>query len=798
MLRIASPLATEYVMASVLDDALEVCRRIPPLWDLENYVAVNPFLGFAGQPIAEAARTISDGLGGRVLPGIAYYRERWRAGAFGRAELERAAGRVGHDPATLMAILDGRAPIPTRPPASVLTYAERYDQQHGTRWNEHLVRHTADWCAAHLAPDTAAAWGRTPDAAGLYAAWREAAIADRSLELRGMAGWRPWAARLPTQPLAAIETLADELRLHSAERPAYFYRLLGGVFGWASFLRRAVWVAGDCEIGPLLDLLAMRVCTDAAAARLLPWAGDRPQAVVLPDVEDETVRLIFQEALEDGYARRLLGGLRPPPAGTAPRPAVQAVFCIDVRSEVLRRHLEALSPAIETRGFAGFFGVFLDWETAAGHSARCPVLLQPGLQVRSQAPAPLWQGGSALKRATTAPAAAYTFVETLGLGYALGLAGDALARLVAPRDDEGSAPFTLEPGHGSGVALESRVELAALILKNMGLRERYGRIVLLAGHEGCSENNPHQAGLDCGACGGHGGAINARIAAALLNDPQVRAALPACGYLVPADTYVLPAVHNTSDDTVRLLDRDRVPATHLADMAQLEAWLAEAGARTRAERAAGLGVAAAPRLRLARLLRRRARDWSEVRPEWALARNAAFIAARRDRTRGVDLAGRAFLHEYDWTTDPDNSILTLVLTAPMVVASWINLQYFASTVDNDMFGCGTKALHNRVGTLGVVLGNGGDLRTGLALQSVQGPDGAWYHEPLRLQVVVEAPTDRIEAVLAAQPGVRDLVENGWVRLFALSPDSAAVARWRPGAGWEWETDAALAPREAAG
>ena len=52
-------------------------------------------------------------------------------------------------------------------------------------------------------------------------------------------------------------------------------------------------------------------------------------------------------------------------------------------------------------------------------------------------------------------------------------------------------------------------------------------------------------------------------------------------------------------------------------------------------------------------------------------------------------------------SDTDDGVLTLILIAPMVVASWINLQYFGSTVDNHIFGCGNKTLHNRVGGLGV-------------------------------------------------------------------------------------------------
>lgn len=765
--------ATEYITDSLADDVAAVCKLVPPLWDLDSYVAVNPFLGFADQPLVEAARAVGDGIGAQVLPDLAFYRERWRAGDFVMADLLHAARRAGQEPPALAAILEGRAAAPRRASQPARTCAEYYDAVYGTAWEERAVGHAALWCAA-LIPQG------TPQ--GLFAAWRAFARSDRSLEIAGLVGWRDWVAALPDAPEAALALALDTLGIGPAERPDYLYRLLGGIFGWASYLRREVWAAGDTTPGAMLDLLAIRACVDAAIARdigsrlRLPAAG---APAVDPGVEDEGLRMIFQEALEDAFARKLLGALNAPAAPPADRPAVQAVFCIDVRSEVLRRHLEAQSPLVETRGFAGFFGVALDWRADGQGSARCPALLTPAVQVAArQADSPARGIGAALKKLTSAPAAAFTYVETLGLGYALGLAGDALGRLASAGGAEDTAAFDL-----GAIDFETRVDLAASILKNLGLRERYGRIVLLCGHAGHSENNPHQAGLDCGACGGHGGAINARVAAALLNDPAVRAALPERGFVVPEDTHFLPGLHNTTTDEVRLLDAEQAPADHRADLAQLRAWLALAGVATRAERAAGLGIDRPAPGMLDRLIGRRARDWSEVRPEWALARNAAFIAAPRARTRGVDLGGRSFLHEYDWSTDPDNSILTLILSAPMVVAAWINLQYFASTVDNDHFGCGTKALHNRVGAAGVVLGNGGDLRTGLALQSVRAADGRPYHEPLRLQVVVEAPRDRIEAVLAAQPAVRNLVENGWVRLFALDPSGGAAARYLPGQGW---------------
>jgi uncharacterized protein YbcC (UPF0753/DUF2309 family) len=246
-------------------------------------------------------------------------------------------------------------------------------------------------------------------------------------------------------------------------------------------------------------------------------------------------------------------------------------------------------------------------------------------------------------------------------------------------------------------------------------------------------------------------------------------------------------LHNTTTDDVVLFDTGHVPSSHAGDIVGLKQNLARASAASRKERSALLGLpAAAPAAELDAKVRSRAHDWSQVRPEWGLAGNAAFIAAPRARTAKVNLGGRVFLHEYDHRTDGDGSILELIMTAPMVVANWINLQYYASTVNNAVFGSGNKVIHNVVGTLGVCLGNSGDLQTGLPLQSVH--DGTKFiHEPLRLHVFLEAPTASIDAVLAKHAPVRELVDNGWLLLFAMD-DRGSIRRrdernhWQPVAG----------------
>lgn len=115
-----------------------------------------------------------------------------------------------------------------------------------------------------------------------------------------------------------------------------------------------------------------------------------------------------------------------------------------------------------------------------------------------------------------------------------------------------------------------------------------------------------------------------------------------------------------------------------------------------------------------------------------------------------DPRGRTFLHDYDWRGEAGFGVLELILTAPVVVASWISLQYHGSSVAPAMFDGGNKLLHNIIGSIGVVEGNSGTLRPGLPWQSVQ--DGhALAHEPLRLSVCVEAPREAMTAVLEHHP-----------------------------------------------
>jgi hypothetical protein len=117
------------------------------------------------------------------------------------------------------------------------------------------------------------------------------------------------------------------------------------------------------------------------------------------------------------------------------------------------------------------------------------------------------------------------------------------------------------------------------------------------------------------------------------------------------------------------------------------------------------------------------------------------------------------------------------------VASWISLQYYGSAVAPRLFGGGNKLLHNVIGGVGVVEGNGGPLRAGLPWQSVH--DGQdLIHLPLRLSVCIEAPREAMTDILQRHPGVCALFDNRWLHLFAL--DDAGHMAWRYSGDLCWE------------
>lgn len=803
--------------ASLLDAVNRACARIAPCWPLDRFIAVNPFWGMVTTPLPEVAARLRALSGAQLLMPRAWYREQYRQGRLRDVHLVRALERSdsGLALADLLALLEqAEPPSPTRARVLDVVDAGR-DLVHEMSWRSFVTHSVSQFCAAFF-DDGQASVGPNREG-GLYASWRREAPRDRSPEsLMGLVAFRALASELPATAREMTAAALEALGVAERDREDYLFGLLLDQNGWASWCAYRRWTArlAGNDDDALSDLLAIRLAWEWLVLRAGGEGLARRWALAMaswPKVDAQAASArphdwLLQSAMEIAWRAPVLEalrvGLRERPS---PSPSVQAVFCIDVRSEVFRRALEAASPSVQTLGFAGFFGIPMAYRPLASPTARpqLPGLLGPRLLAADTGLGPevetrrarrlgLAQTWSSFKSEALST---FAFVEALGVAYAGKLVADSLglgggsrgveAVGLSRQADARRKPRLVASVDGGPLDVAARGELAASMLRAMSLTRGFSRIVLLAGHGSATRNNPHAAGLDCGACGGQTGEVNARAAAALLNDPEVRGALARRGIAVPETTWFVAGLHNTTTDDVTLFDLDEVPASHREDVARLQPWLRDAGVRARAERAGRLGLEGLEAPRLHRALVRRTTDWAQVRAEWGLADNAAFIAAPRERSRHLDLEGRAFLHEYRHAEDPEHRVLELIMTAPMVVAHWINFQYYASTVDNARYGSGNKVLHNIVGGhIGVFEGNGGDLRIGLPLQSLH--DGErWVHTPLRLSVFIEAPRAAIDDVMRRHAIVRALVDNGWLALFQIDAGEEAIWAHRDG-GWHRE------------
>lgn len=595
-----------------------------------------------------------------------------------------------------------------------------------------------------------------------------------------------WVKKIPQDPKKLIIEALSFLRIEEHEKEIFLTLMLSTLSGWASHIQYKSEWADDHQMAPSKSLIKteylafrlMLVCLIWPEAKeLLFWHQKAIQEV---DIENSYKRIEEGEKL---YQRQLFEKLDLSRSLKKSRKAkVQMVFCIDVRSESFRRALE-LQGDYETYGAAGFFGVpSIIENTVTGESySSCPVLLKPSKRVFESPKACKKASKSRHERLKTLKSlyhnSKYSFttpfalVELMGslcgAWMALKSLSPKIAALIQSLFKKNIAPEESLEASIEDISFEEKVSYAENALKMMGLVSNFAPLVVLCGHGSKSQNNAYATILDCGACGGRRGGSNAKILALILNSREVRSALRALDIHIPAATLFLAAQHNTTTDELEIFN-DRDFLDHFALVESLKDDLEKAKHLNNIWRCREMGENLAAK-DASLFTKKCSLDWAQVRPEWGLAKNAAFIAAPRDFTKGVDLEGRSFLHSYEWQDDCDASVLAEILTSTMIVAQWINAQYFFSTLDNVAFGAGSKISKNITGKIGVMQGNASDLMHGLPLQSVYKCDKEPYHQAVRLSVVVYAPKSYIMPIIEEHSILKKLFSNGWLNFFCFDP-----------------------------
>lgn len=778
-------------------------QNIAPSWPLDQSIAVNPWWQLRQTHMMDTAAKLGFLGNIRLLMPKSYYQALWQNELTEQhLNAAKACLNITEDTETLLAYLD--KPDVSQHWVHMSDFLDHQaSHQHNISWREEILQQVSHFCAFYLQFPQHFAQDLTKDE-GFYQAWKTSTVADKGMQLlTGEAHLHALFSGLPDRIDDLVHdhfTALTDGNIDEAAWNDYVYALVLDINGWASCLAYDEWQAklyGRDHRQLLRQLVAIRMAwdwvlwqntkmRDADLFKKLSQLFMRQlyNANGLQSQRKKENRLlwVWHKATEIRFQAGMHDKLSTAIRQAVKKPVLQAVFCIDVRSALLRTQLEAQHPAIETYGFAGFFGLPIAYTSKATPYVRpqLPGLLKPTLFAQQAVAAvKVKQTQSKLQKKISWKVASETAVSTFGIVESQGLLKlfDLLKQTIF-----GSGPSTMSSAKEVGDAwqinsdietldIEALAGLAKAVLVGIGLKQPYAERVLIVGHGSFSSNNPHASGLDCGACGGQTGEVNALVLCDLLNRQALRSVLKQAGIVIPENTVFVPCLHNTVTDEIMILNNQHGAWKH---------WLDAATFACQQQKIAAEGLVLRERQSIQHLLKQKCKDWAQLRPEWGLVNNAAFVIAPRAETRGIDFEGRSFLHDYVWQTDSDFQLLEQIMTAPMIVTNWINLQYYASVTDHFHYGSGNKMLHNVVGGhFGVFEGNGGDLRIGLPQQSLH--DGTkWRHNPVRLNVYIAAPKDAIGHIIQKHRMVKDLIENEWLFLFQWDVKTRTIWAYQQG------------------
>ncbi|MEY3370389.1 MAG: hypothetical protein RLZZ361_1059 [Cyanobacteriota bacterium] len=814
------PILNQRNLNVVLTKSLETVinkgiKRITPLWPLKDFVAVNPYHELLDFNFKDASQLVSEIYGSKMFMDKDFYLNAINNGIINEEDIllaikEENLNDIGINELKEYLINSDITDLGAMHLPLIKDLASQYTEKD---WTKICMERISLWCSNYFDKGQAV-WSCPWKSQDLYLAWIEEASLDKFPEIIGLKNFREFIKSLPKDSDQMISLALSELGISDNQAERYCHRLLASINGWSSYCRYFLWEAelyGKTD-SKLKDFLAVNLAWELALFRLISqnqnefiteWNSfkqlyNSKNQKTEANVHDK-IKYLLQLAFEKSWQRKLFNQiLENNPKDTNQKKTLQMIFCIDVRSEVFRRNLESLDKNFQTLGFAGFFGFaveYLKLGESVGQS-QCPVLLTPNSKISEtikgktsfeikniiQAIAIQETAENIWNKFKMSAVSCFSFVGPVGFAYLPKLLQDSFPKFKINNAES----YKLEPNlecsgnHGMefGLSLDKRITIAYQALQAMSLTKDFAKFIIITGHAGSAVNNPHKAGLDCGACGGHSGESNAKIAVEVLNDPHVREALELKNIFIPDDTVFLAALHDTTTDQITVFNQESLNLTTKLELCSILEKIDQASALTRKERASKLLIENS----LSKNIFDRAFDWSQVRPEWALAGCSAFVAAPRSLTKDLNLEGKVFLHDYIWQDDSNFNILNLIMTAPMIVASWISYQYYAAVVDNKTFGSGNKVLHNVSGLIGVLEGNGGDLRSGLPIQSLH--DGnSWIHEPRRLTVLIEAPIDQINKIIKNNELVKNLLDHQWIHLFAINSENKSL--WRYIKNNEW-------------
>lgn len=769
-------------MSQILENSIDQASKvIGKTWPLYSFVASNPLSGYENLPFQEAVALAKSNFNANAFPAASLYRQAWEKGDIDREELTAVLKENDF----------------SESPEHYLNQIESQKTLEVKNTNHEVDRITVKWLSAFM-DEGLAEWDMPYKTEGFYKAWRLLVIYDSELGSN----------KLKEIPKTSEEALLEVLKdYNESDYVKIFTNHLAALPGWTGYINHRANSDSDWDQDYPISL------QDYLAVRL--WICKKLNISILSEKQEAVsnnvlskLQYAFLKAWERSWQKRLLKTLEENSIATNVKnenetPDAQMVFCIDTRSELIRRHVESKGN-YETFGYAGFFGITMDYSSLEDGITRksCPPIVTSSYTVSEKAQENKEDSFEAyvrknntknfskflLRRMKNMLPSSFGFVEGSGLYYGFSI----IARTILPgnlykinKGKDAKMEHTCQPQidkvSNEAMALDEKVAIVKSAFDLLGW-QRFAKLVLFVGHGSHSANNPFKSSLDCGACAASPGRHNARMLAKLANLPEVRKALKEVHNItIPEGTIFIGAEHNTTTDDIVLFDAE-VPVSYASLVQKLKLDLVKAQQTATLDRLESKGNSVSES-------HKKANSWSETRPEWGLAKNAGFVIGPRSLTKNSNLESRCFLHSYDWQLDTEGKALEVIMQGPMVVTQWINNHYYFSAVDNNIYGGGTKITHNITGKYGVVQGNGGDLKMGLPLQSLFQSDEEMYHKPLRLSVMIQAPKSRVSEILVRNENLKMLLDNEWIYLMIMDPEkNNEIYHYKKSIQWISEKD----------
>ncbi len=747
----------------IIDHINNAANIIGKTWPLYAFVTSNPLSGYEQKPFLKAIESAGNFSQASYFPNVSVLKQAIKKNEISIEFLEELLITEGFYNSSSFYLQQ-------------LEAEKTDDIQNPTQELDQIM---TKWLASFM-DEGMAEWEMPYKSEGFFTAWKKLIVFDD--QFKGINK----IAETPEN--AIIEAL---INFNESDYEQIFAYHISALAGWTGYIKYRLQTDSLWQQKypiTLIDYLAVRLTiAKHIGTEIFP-------SIIEDKSELIKIKYTFLKAWEASWQSELRGILKENSIIESNKPSknilpdAQMVFCIDTRSEMIRRHIEKAGN-YETFGYAGFFGIAMDYEDLTTGISRksCPPIVGSAYKVTEVAQlgkskeltqyqykkADLKFKNYFLNRLKSMLPSAFGYVEGSGLIYGISLLSRSLfpgylykTEIKNAITHESICEPKLNHNHDltepkDNIPLDQKVAIVKSAFDVMGWTQ-FAPLVVFSGHGSHTKNNAFGSSLDCGACAASPGRHNARMLAKLANDKEVRDVLKIHYQINITDkTIFLGAEHNTTTDKITLFDSE-VPLSHLKLIENLKKDLIKIQETTSSERRNLKNGAV-------KISHQKANNWAETRPEWGLAKNAAFIIGSRSLSKHVNLGSRCFLQSYDWNLDTEGAALEGIMQGPMVVTQWINNHYYFATVDNERFGGGSKITHNVTGKFGVVQGNGGDLKRGIPLQSVNAADDEMYHQPLRLSVLIHAPMEKVKKILNKNPNLKSLLDNEWIYLMVMDP-----------------------------